>query len=56
VLAELWLAAEFLVLLASVVLVLLNLALGKHLDWRFAHWQRLGFGLWSVLVPEKGEL
>jgi hypothetical protein len=53
---ELWIAAEALVLIASVVLVLLNLALGKHLDWRFMHWQRLGLGLWSVLVPERGEL
>jgi hypothetical protein len=51
-----WIGLEALVLIASGLLIAVNLALGMKLDWRFAHWQRLAFGLWSVLVPERGEL
>lgn len=50
-----WIGLESLVILASVVLVLLHLGMGLRLDWKRVYWQRLGFGLWSVLVPEKGE-
>lgn len=52
---EIWLVLEALVIIASGVLIAVNLATGMHLDWRNAHWQRLGFGLWALLVPERTE-
>jgi hypothetical protein len=55
VLAEVWLAAEAVVLLSSGLLIGCDLGQHKKLDWKRAHWQRLGFWLWSVLVPEKEE-
>jgi hypothetical protein len=56
ILGELWLGAEALVIIASGILIIVNLCLGKRLGWRFTHWQRLPFALWAVVVPEMGEL
>lgn len=50
---ELWLALEALVIITSGVLIAASLAQGMHLDWARTHWQRMGFGLWSLLVPER---
>lgn len=50
-----WLGLETLVILASGLLIVLQLAQGLHLDWRHAHWQRMGLGLWSLLVPVGSE-
>jgi hypothetical protein len=55
-LASLWVALEALVLIASAVLIALNAARRVPLAWELMHWQRLGLGLWSVLVPERGSL
>lgn len=50
---SLWIGLEALVIIASGVLIGLNAARHVPLAWEHARWQRLRFGLWSLLVPEK---